>query len=72
MRKYVIVSTPHPSLESLELDGGLAELRLDCARMTPHWPHEARESAPTPVPAARITVPEKSAALLNGMSEYGD
>ncbi|WP_419994259.1 hypothetical protein [Streptomyces boninensis] len=59
-----------------EIDGGLAELRVDCARMTPHWPHDAAglgaSPVPVPVPRARISVPARSAALLNGMSEYGD
>jgi hypothetical protein len=58
----------------LDLEGDLASLRGDCARMAPHW------SAPTPVtslpvPPSRIhgvTVPPTSARLLDAMSDYGD
>jgi hypothetical protein len=61
----------------LELDGGLAELRTDCARMAPHWSGHARTSAghvpdATVSGLARIMVPTTSADLLRGMSEYGD
>ncbi|KAF4406466.1 MULTISPECIES: hypothetical protein [Streptomyces] len=58
----------------LELDGGLAELRGDCARMVPHW-RAGVPAAAEPVPASRlhgIVVPPASARLLDGMSEYGD
>ncbi|MEV8305927.1 hypothetical protein AB0P36_00865 [Streptomyces flavidovirens] len=56
-----------------EQDGGLEELRGDCARMVPHWAAPA-EAAPAPVPASLIhgiTVPPASARLVGGMSEYG-
>jgi hypothetical protein len=55
----------------------LDELRSDCARMAPDWAWSAPHT-PAHVPAARIhglgriMVPPASAALLNGMSEYGD
>ncbi|MQY15321.1 hypothetical protein SRB5_55000 [Streptomyces sp. RB5] len=68
----------HASVEApLELDGGLAELRDDCARMAPHWTSMSPAGQAPLSPArirelARITVPPGSAALLNGMSEYGD
>ncbi|MEV6110873.1 hypothetical protein AB0M28_40200 [Streptomyces sp. NPDC051940] len=68
----------HASVEApLELDGGLAELRDDCALMAPHWTAVAPVgSAPLPPSRisglARIIVPPASAALLSGMSEYGD
>lgn len=71
---------PPPAFQGtapLELDGGLAELRTDCARMAPHWSGHARTSA-VHVPDARISglarimVPTTSADLLRGMSEYGD
>ncbi|MFH8406096.1 hypothetical protein ACH4FX_15135 [Streptomyces sp. NPDC018019] len=50
----------------------MAQLLGDCARMAPHW-----RSGPQPPPApARelhgISVPASSAALVSGMSEYGD
>ncbi|MEU8982882.1 hypothetical protein [Streptomyces sp. NPDC048309] len=57
-----------------DLEGDLASLRGDCARMAPRW------SAPTPVstrpvsPALihGVTVPPASARLLDAMSDYGD
>ncbi|MEU0337167.1 hypothetical protein [Streptomyces sp. NPDC006193] len=57
-----------------DLDGGLAALRGDCARMAPHWavPEPAE---PGPVPPSSIhgvTVPVRSARLLDAMSDYGD
>ncbi|WP_181790107.1 hypothetical protein [Streptomyces phytophilus] len=75
-------ATPHTpaafrNTAPLELDGGLAELRTDCARMAPHWSGHARTPAGH-VPDARISglarimVPTASADLLRGMSEYGD
>ncbi|WP_166630144.1 hypothetical protein [Streptomyces sp. GC420] len=57
-----------------EIEGGLAALRGDCARMAPHWP-TAAASAPEPVSPSRIhgvTVPASSARLLDSMSDYGD
>ncbi|GAA2642541.1 hypothetical protein [Streptomyces vastus] len=59
---------------SLDLEGGLAELRGDCARMVPHWAAPAR-IAPLPVSPSLIhgvTVPPTSARLLDAMSDYGD
>ncbi|MGX1884219.1 hypothetical protein [Streptomyces sp. NPDC055287] len=56
-----------------EQDGGLEELRGDCARMVPHWAVPAATSS-GPVPASLIhgvTVPPASARLVGGMSEYG-
>ncbi|MFB0619928.1 hypothetical protein [Streptomyces sp. AGS-58] len=57
-----------------ETDGGLAALRGDCARMAPHW--AAPEHAESrPVPPSRIhgvSVPVRSARLLDAMSDYGD
>ncbi|MER5180916.1 hypothetical protein ABT009_21495 [Streptomyces sp. NPDC002896] len=58
----------------LDLEGGLAALRGDCARMVPHWVAPAEE-APRPVPPSHIhgvVVPPKSARLLDAMSDYGD
>ena len=55
-------------------DGGLAALRGDCARMAPHWAAPDRV-APRPVSPSLIhgvTVPTKSARLLDAMSDYGD
>ncbi|MEV6049577.1 hypothetical protein [Streptomyces sp. NPDC052107] len=55
-------------------EGDLASLRGDCARMAPHWavPEHAE---PRPVPPSLIhgvTVPARSARLLDAMSDYGD
>jgi len=57
-----------------DLEGDLASLRGDCARMAPHWAAPDRVVA-LPVPASRIhgvTVPSASARLVDAMSEYGD
>ncbi|MEU8731840.1 MULTISPECIES: hypothetical protein [Streptomyces] len=57
-----------------DLDGDLASLRGDCARMTPRWSAPAHVPA-RPVPLALIhgvRVPPASARLLEAMSEYGD
>ncbi|MEU3508990.1 hypothetical protein ABZ733_13930 [Streptomyces longwoodensis] len=64
------VSAPAPA----DLEGDLASLRGDCARMAPHWAAPDR-SAPRPVPPSHlhgVTVPAASARLLEGMSDYGD
>ncbi|MET7702052.1 MULTISPECIES: hypothetical protein [unclassified Streptomyces] len=58
----------------LDLEGGLAALRGDCARMVPHWTAPDR-IIPLPVSPSLIhgvTVPPRSARLLDAMSEYGD
>ncbi|MEU6033116.1 hypothetical protein [Streptomyces tauricus] len=56
------------------IEGGLAELRGDCARMVPHWEAPARITARPVSPALihGVTVPPASARLLDGMSDYGD
>ncbi|CAL9435538.1 hypothetical protein [Streptomyces griseomycini] len=57
-----------------DLEGDLASLRGDCARMAPHWTVPDRGAA-RPVPPSLIhgvTVPPASARLLDAMSEYGD
>ncbi|MCD7437546.1 hypothetical protein K4B79_04845 [Streptomyces lincolnensis] len=57
-----------------DLDGDLASLRGDCARMAPHWAVPKR-IVPLPVSPSLIhgvTVPPGSARLLEAMSEYGD
>ncbi|MFF4395874.1 MULTISPECIES: hypothetical protein [unclassified Streptomyces] len=57
-----------------DLDGDLASLRGDCARMAPHWAVADRDSS-VPVPPSLIhgvTVPVASARLLDAMSDYGD
>jgi hypothetical protein len=58
----------------VDLEGDLASLRGDCARMAPHWTVPDR-SAALPVSPSLIhgvSVPTKSARLLDAMSDYGD
>ena len=57
-----------------DLDGDLASLRGDCARMAPHWTVPDRIVAVPVSPSLihGVTVPEGSARLLEAMSEYGD
>ena len=58
-----------------DLEGDLAVLRGDCARMAPHWTVPERGESRQPVPRSLIhgvTVPAKSARLLDAMSDYGD
>lgn len=57
-----------------DLDGDLASLRGDCARMAPHWAVPDRVVALPVSPSLihGVTVPEGSARLLEAMSEYGD
>ncbi|KIZ18172.1 hypothetical protein SNA_09150 [Streptomyces natalensis ATCC 27448] len=58
----------------------LDQLRGDCARMAPRFtrsrcaePAEGKASARGKATELHgVSVPEKSAALLEGMSEYGD
>ncbi|GHD27262.1 hypothetical protein GCM10010313_67170 [Streptomyces violarus] len=64
------VQTPVP----VDLEGDLASLPGDGARMAPHWAAPDR-IAPRPVSPALIhgvTVPPASARLLDAMSDYGD
>ncbi|MFC9164995.1 hypothetical protein ACFTZ8_29825 [Streptomyces fungicidicus] len=57
-----------------DLDGDLASLRGDCARMVPHWTAPDRVAARPVSPSLihGVTVPPASARLLDAMSEYGD
>jgi hypothetical protein len=57
-----------------DLDGDLASLRGDCARMAPHWAVPDRIVAVPVSPSLihGVSVPEGSARLLEAMSEYGD
>ncbi|CAL9415384.1 hypothetical protein C1708_23795 [Streptomyces sp. DH-12] len=58
----------------VDLEGGLASLRGDCARMAPHWAAPERAAA-RPVPPSLIhgvDVPPASARMLDAMSDYGD
>ncbi|MES5825489.1 hypothetical protein [Streptomyces sp. RG80] len=64
------VHAPAPA----DLDGDLASLRGDCARMAPHWAAPDRVAARPVSPSLihGVTVPTKSARLLDAMSDYGD
>ncbi|GKQ37996.1 hypothetical protein [Streptomyces sp. A012304] len=58
----------------VDLEGDLASLRGDCARMAPHWA-APEKIAPRPVPPSLIhgvTVPATSARLLEAMPDYGN
>ncbi|MER5913251.1 hypothetical protein ABT124_22880 [Streptomyces sp. NPDC001982] len=64
------VHAPAPA----DLEGDLASLRGDCALMAPHWAVPKHSDA-RPVPPSLIhgvSVPAKSARLLDAMSDYGD
>ncbi|MEU6085907.1 hypothetical protein ABZ865_03700 [Streptomyces sp. NPDC047085] len=57
-----------------DLEGDLASLRGDCARMAPRWAAPEHADA-RPVPPSLIhgvSVPSRSARLLDAMSDYGD
>ncbi|MEU5524343.1 hypothetical protein ACIQCD_00975 [Streptomyces sp. NPDC093250] len=58
----------------VDLEGGLASLRGDCARMVPHWtvPERAAARPVSPSLIHGVSVPPASARLLDAMSEYGD
>ncbi|MEV8591833.1 hypothetical protein [Streptomyces sp. NPDC052012] len=64
------VHTPDPA----DLEGDLASLRGDCARMVPHWAAPERTAARPVSPSLihGVSVPSSSARLLDAMSEYGD
>ncbi|KRV49925.1 hypothetical protein AQ490_18355 [Wenjunlia vitaminophila] len=52
----------------------LAELVADGVRMAPHWPvpHTPPAATATSWDIAGVRVPDHSARLLAGMSDYGD
>jgi hypothetical protein len=81
MRNHEVHAAPAPA----DLDGDLASLRGDCARMASRWTTAPDAEAGVgahvdsdvgrPVAAADIqgvSVPASSARLLDAMSEYGD
>jgi hypothetical protein len=64
------VTSPAPA----DLEGDLASLRGDCARMSRRWAAPEHATA-RPVPPSLIhgvSVPARSARLLDAMSDYGD
>ncbi|MFJ8790394.1 hypothetical protein [Streptomyces sp. NPDC102462] len=64
------VHSPAPA----DLEGDLASLRGDCARMAPRWTvHPDADTRPVPPSLIHgVTVPPRSARLLDAMSDYGD
>jgi len=65
---------PAPAGPEGDLEGDLASLRGDCARMVPHWsaPERIVSLPVSPSLIHGVTVPPRSARLLDAMSEYGD
>ncbi|MEU2283951.1 hypothetical protein ABZ614_18775 [Streptomyces sp. NPDC013178] len=64
------VHAPAPA----DLEGDLASLRGDCARMAPHWTAPEKITS-RPVPPSLIhgvTVPAASARMLEAMPDYGN
>ena len=63
-----------PAPAPADLDGDLASLRGDCARMAPHWaaPDRVASHPVSPSLIHGVKVPTKSARLLDAMSDYGD
>lgn len=69
-RAHTVHAAPAPA----DLEGDLAALREDCARMAPQWAVPDRAAEP-PVPPSRIhgvRVPVSSARLLDAMPDYGN
>jgi hypothetical protein len=57
-----------------DLEGDLASLRGDCARMSPHWsaPDRIVSRPVSPSLIHGVTVPAASARLLDATAQYGD
>lgn len=66
------LDSPAPS--PADLEGDLASLRGDCARMAPDWavPDRVAVLPVSPALIHGVRVPAGSARLLDSMSEYGD
>ncbi|WP_030251260.1 MULTISPECIES: hypothetical protein [unclassified Streptomyces] len=58
----------------VDLEGDLASLPGDGARMAPHWaaPDRVTSRPVSPALILGVTVPPASARLLDAMSDYGD
>ncbi|MCX4761392.1 hypothetical protein OG562_10455 [Streptomyces sp. NBC_01275] len=63
-----------PTSAPADLEGDLASLRGDCARMAPHWTAQERiVSRPvSPSLIHGVRVPASSARMLEAMPEYGN
>ncbi|MFE2417701.1 hypothetical protein [Streptomyces hokutonensis] len=68
------VDGPVPAHLEGEGETDLAALRGDCARMAPHWavPDRIVSLPVSPSLIHGVSVPSKSARLLDAMGEYGD
>ncbi|MEU3945038.1 hypothetical protein [Streptomyces sp. NPDC029526] len=57
-----------------DVEGDLASLRGDCARMAGHWavPDRGAHHPVSPSLIHGVSVPTSSARLLDAMSDYGD
>ncbi|WP_328428285.1 hypothetical protein [Streptomyces sp. NBC_00443] len=69
MTKFEVRATTQAGLEA-----GLASLLGDCARMAPHWaaPDRVLSRPVSPSLIHGVTVPPRSARLVDAMSDYGD
>ncbi|MFF6874632.1 MULTISPECIES: hypothetical protein [unclassified Streptomyces] len=58
----------------VDLEGDLASLAGDGARMAPHWavPDRAASRPVSPALIHGVSVPPASARLLDAMEDYGD
>ncbi|MET7684438.1 hypothetical protein [Streptomyces sp. NPDC005423] len=63
-----------PGTVPADLEGDLASLRCDCALMAPHWTAPDRITALPVSPSLihGVTVPSRSARMLDAMPEYGN
>ncbi|MFJ8105441.1 hypothetical protein [Streptomyces sp. NPDC096132] len=64
----------HAAPAPADLDGDLASLRGDCARMVPHWaaPEKITSRPVSPSLIHGVNVPARSARLLEAMPDYGN
>ncbi|BBC37130.1 hypothetical protein SGFS_084240 [Streptomyces graminofaciens] len=69
-----MTNTEVPGTAPLDLEIDLVALRGDCARMAVHWAAPAKvHTAPvSPSLILGVTVPARSARLVDAMSDYGD
>ena len=76
MRSVILMWKTAPFPAGYAEHESMEQLLGDCARMVPHWtaPHPAPEERSPVRPASLhgVSVPVRSARLLDGMSEYGD
>ncbi|SMF31889.1 hypothetical protein [Streptomyces sp. Amel2xC10] len=63
-----------PATAPADLEGGLAPLWGDCARMAPHWAAPEKDASRPVSPSLihGVSVPATSARLLEAMPDYGN